>query len=75
MPQNTSVSFRSKRELDKAKIRSGRWDREFGLWLATKGLSGYAGWDKLPAEKRAELEALWEEGHNMITRDKLEGKL
>lgn len=46
------------------------WDGEFKDFLSSKGLGSYAGWDRLPSERKRELELIWEAGHDNITREK-----
>lgn len=57
--------------IDEAKRSSWFWDGQFKDWLTANGLGTYKGWDRLPYEKKAELEALWEQGHDNITADKI----
>jgi hypothetical protein len=56
-----------------ARLRSVQWEREFADWLDQRDLRYWHVWDRLPYEKKAELEAIQEEGHDNITKQKLDG--
>jgi hypothetical protein len=56
-----------------AQRRSSQWEREFADWLDQRNLRHWPVWDRLPYAKKAELEAIQEEGHDNITQQKLDG--